>query len=76
MLGPDEVVDNVRAAGVAATVAEPPLAYVTVDQGGRVVDAAVAAGRAVYEPAAAAATSSTDTLVILVLELQLGTIAL
>ena len=47
MLGPHPVVDNVAAGGVAPTVAEPPLAQVAVDQGGRVVDAAVAAGCAV-----------------------------
>ena len=35
------------AGGVASAVAEPPLAHVAVDQGGWVVDAAVAAGCAV-----------------------------
>ena len=40
---PDEVVDDVAAAGVAAAVAEPALGGVTHHQGGRVADAAVAA---------------------------------
>ena len=40
---PDEVMDDVAAAGVAAAVAEPALGGVTHHQGGRVADAAVAA---------------------------------
>ena len=66
VLGSDKVVDNVGPAGVAAAVAEPPFANVTVDQGGRVVDAAVAAGSP-----SDGLEAATANVVVIVLELEL-----
>ena len=43
MLSPDHMVYNMAAGRIASAVAEPPLTDVAVDQGRRIMDAAVRA---------------------------------